>query len=239
MEFLWINSQIIWIYICTWKLCKLWANLWERVCLQSPQQCLMGLSAVSPSCWKSKLGPVTPKTEIFVLSPCARRWRPLRGCLCFSRPLSLLCSALCLGHGSAWPPWVCIPPLTLHLSSPLVSTCGSYSFCLLGLPGFSLPHPETLCPQPMESHLAQPTIPACPFLIWVFFPGPLPFTFSLTNHVINPAHRHLPACLLCLVTDRHQVASNKSVYWQKIPPTQAYPFRETTLLSSSGSELQN
>ena len=136
--------------------------------LQSPQRCLVGLSAMSPNCWKSKLGPVVPKTEIFTLLPCVKHWCPLHGWLCFSCPLFLRLSVVCLGRCSAWSRWVCISLLTLPLSSGLVPICGSYNFCLLCLPGFSLPHPETLSPQPVESHLAQPAVSACPFLTWVF-----------------------------------------------------------------------
>lgn len=169
----------------------------------------MGLSAVSPSCWKSWdqwcLRRKSPSFD-HVLSVDV----PL--VLFFSSPLSSVwVTAL---HGRLG---LHITP-TLLLSSGLVSTCGSYNFCLLCLPGFSLPHAEMLCPQPAELHLAQPTVSACPFLTCVFFPGPLPFTLSLTSHVISPARLHLPACLLCLVTDRHQVTSNKSVYWQKYTP---------------------
>lgn len=142
-----------------------------------------------------------PKTEIFILLPCVKHWCPLHGCLCFSCPLFLLPSVICLSHCSAWSRWVCISPQTLSLSSGLVPVGVSYNFCLLCLPGFSLPHPETLFPQPVESHLAQPTVSACPFLTWVFSPGPLPFTFSLTNHAIRPSHLH-PSCLPALSCHR-------------------------------------
>ena len=169
--------------------------------LQSPQRCLVGLSAMSPNCWKSKLGPVVPKTEIFTLLPCVKHWCPPHGWLCFSCPLFLRPSVVCLGRCSARSRWVCVSLLTLPLSSGLDPICGSYNFCLLCLPGFSLPHPETLSPQPVESHLAQPAVSACPFLTWVFSPGPLPFTCSLTSHAIRPSHLH-PACLPALSCHR-------------------------------------
>lgn len=90
----------------------------------------MGLSAVSPSCWKSWdqwcLRRKSPSFD-HVLSVDI----PL--VLFFSSPLSSVwVTAL---HGR---PGLHIT-LTLPLSSGLVSTCGSYNFCLLCLPGFSLP----------------------------------------------------------------------------------------------------
>lgn len=115
-------------------------------------------------------------------------------------------------------PWVCI----LLSDSPSVISFSlyvwffSYNFCLLCLPGFIVPHLETLCPaaygitSPPAHHLCLPLPDLCGL------PGSTALHFSLTSRVICASHLH-PPCLLCLVTDRHQVTSDKSVCWQKYP----------------------
>lgn len=69
---------------------------------------------------------------------------------------------------------------------------------------------------PMESHLPPVRSLCLPLPDLRGLPGCTPLHFCLTKPVICVSHLH-PPCPICLVTDRHQVTSNKSVCWQKYP----------------------
>lgn len=194
-------------------------------------------------------GPVVPKTEMFILFYYILSIDlPSHSCLCFTCPLFLLPSV-----SSVWVTALdgslCVCILTSDSPSLIwFSLYVSYSFCLLCISCFSLPH--------LEIHLATcgitspPAHSLClPCLTWVVCLGPLPFTplslcdmcfpqatwsLLLTMHSLSASICTFPAFSVCLVRDGHQVTNNKSVSWQNYPEN--ITLQKTLLLSKSDSE---
>lgn len=175
----------------------------------------MGLSAVSPAAGKVSWAQWRLRRR-FVLPHCVRRFEcPSWSCL---RPLILspascpFCQPrLCMAaSGSAF-----TSPLSSSLAL-LLSFHGAVLTVFVLSPGFSL-LTQRPCPQPVESHLAQPTIPASLFLDWSAQVH-CPFTFF-----DQPCDKSLTIATFLLalpVSHRQTGASNKSVTTNT--PTQTY-----------------